>query len=151
MSRQRTLAVELSAGLPSNISTSETLAVGVFTDEPRAPGAAALGERLRALCEQAAAEGEFKGEEEATLLIHAAGERGDGSRRVLLVGLGSHVDFTRAALRRAAGVAVHAARASRSRALHFVLPPSGEPSRGALAALAEGAHLGLYDNGFYQT
>jgi len=46
MSRQRTLAVELSAGLPSNISTSETLAVGVFTDEPRAPGAAALGERL---------------------------------------------------------------------------------------------------------
>src|SRR2546421_10566466 len=147
MSRQRTLAVELSAGLPSNISTSETLAVGVFPDDPRAPGAAALGERLRALCEQAAADGEFKGEEEATLLIHAAGERGDGSRRVLLVGLGSHADFTRAALRRAAAVAV---RASRSRALHFVLPQSGEPSRGALAALAEGAHLGLYDNGFYQ-
>src|SRR5207248_2803609 len=94
--------------------------------------------------------GEFKGEEEATLLIHVAGERADESRRLLLVGLGSHADFTRAALRRAAAVAVRAARASRSRALHFVLPQSGEPSRGALAALAEGAHLGLYDNGFYQ-
>ena len=150
MSRQRTLAVELSAGLPSNISARETLAVGIFTDEPRAPGAAALGDRLRALCERAAAVGEFKGEEETTLLIHAAGERGDESRRVLLVGLGSHADFTRTALRRAAGVAVRGARGARSRALHFVLPQSGEPSRGALAALAEGAHLGLYDNGFYQ-
>src|SRR5437764_15021577 len=150
MSRQRTLAVELSAGLPSTNSAKETLAVGVFTDEPRTPGAAALSERLRALCERVAAEGEFKGEEEATLLIHAAGERGDALARVLLVGLGSHADFTRAALRRAAAVAVRAARAARSSALNFILPQSGEPSRGALAALAEGAHLGLYDNGFYQ-
>ena len=96
MSRQRTLAVELSAGLPSTNSTSDALAVGVFTDEPRAPGAGVLGERLRALCERAAAVGEFKGEEEATLLIHVAGERADESRRLLLVGLGSHADFTRA-------------------------------------------------------
>src|SRR5205085_5871209 len=101
MSRQRTLAVELSAGLPSNISARETLAVGVFTDEPRTPGAAALGDRLRALCERAAAVGEFKGGEGTTLLIHAAGERGDDTRPVLLVGLGSTAHLMPTANRRA--------------------------------------------------
>ncbi|MDT5159043.1 MAG: leucyl aminopeptidase [Acidobacteriota bacterium] len=175
MSRQLSLLVELSATVPLSIPASETLAVCVFTDTPRLPAAESFGGSLRDVCERAVAEGEFKGEEETSLLIHAAsaedfgGESNVGSssesnvsggesnatrggvRRVLLVGLGSHADFDPATLRRAAALAVRAARSSRARTLCFVVPQSvGGHAREAVRALAEGAHLGLYRNDFYQ-
>src|SRR5205085_5619955 len=91
------------------------------------------------------AEGEFKGEEETTLLLLAPVGEGGALRRVLLVGLGARGDFDAGVMRRAAGAAVRAARAARMRSLHFVVPSSTD-----VRALAEGAHLGLYENGFYQ-
>jgi leucyl aminopeptidase len=168
MSRQTSLLVELSADIPSATSASETVAVGVFADEPRLPSTEAFGSDLRAVCERAVAFGEFMGEEETSLLIHTAGaagesnegERGRGAsesngghsvvRRVLLVGLGSHEDFDAASLRRAAGVAVRAVCSSTTRSLQFLVPQSDGHEREAVRALAEGAHLGLYDNGFYR-
>ncbi|HZT61186.1 MAG TPA: leucyl aminopeptidase [Pyrinomonadaceae bacterium] len=147
MSRQKSLAVELANELPTKPDANETLAVGVFADEPRLGDTRLTDARLRELCERVVGEGEFKGEEETSLLIHAAGASG-ASRRVLLVGLGSHADFDDAVLRRAAGAAVRAARSARSRSLRFVAPQAD--GRASLSAFAEGAHLGLYDNGLYQ-
>ena len=149
MSRQTSLLVEAGAALPSTTPASVTVAVGVFADEPRVASAEALGGELRALCERAVADGEFKGEAETALLIHAPGGEG-GVRRVLLVGLGSRGDFDTASMRRAAGAAVRAARAARTRALHFAVPQAGGGGHEYVRALAEGAHLGLYENGFYQ-
>jgi leucyl aminopeptidase len=151
MREQTSLHVELGDTLPAAGAASETVAVGVFADGDRLPGTPALGGDLRALCERAAAEGEFKGEADATLLIHApAGEgAGGGARRVLLVGLGSHDDFGAASMRRAAGAAVRAARSARTRSLHFAVPAHGAGGDAA-RALAEGAHLGLYENDFYR-
>src|SRR5919107_4554982 len=104
MSRQTGLRVETAAALPTPTRASETIAVGVFSDDPRPGAADALGAELRELCERVTASGEFRGEEETTLTLHAAAEAGAGgesgtdagragSPRVLLVGLGSHADF----------------------------------------------------------
>src|SRR5215207_958272 len=147
MSRQTSLTVELGAALPAAGGAGGAAAVGVFADEPRLPEA--LDGHLRELCERVTSEGEFRGEEETTLLIHAPAGDG-GVRRVLLVGLGPRGDFDAGVLRRAAGAAVRAARPARTSTLHFVVPVgSVEVGRG-VRALAEGAHLGLYENGFYQ-
>ncbi|MDT7810075.1 MAG: leucyl aminopeptidase [Acidobacteriota bacterium] len=149
MSRQTSLLIELNAALPLSTPASETIAVGLFLDEPHLPVFDSTGEDVRALCERVVADGEFKGEEETTLLIYAPGGEGEGgARRVLLVGLGLHADFDPATLRRAAGCAVRAARTART--LHFIAPPVADDARGMVRALAEGAHLGLYENGFYQ-
>jgi leucyl aminopeptidase len=148
MSRETSLSVELGAALPAMNEAGTAVAVGLFTDEPRLPET--LDGSLRELCERVTQEGEFKGEEETTLLIHApAGEAGGGVRRVLLVGLGSRADFDAGVMRRAAGTAVRAARSARTSTLHFVVP-SSDDATGTVRALAEGAHLGLYENGFYQ-
>jgi leucyl aminopeptidase len=150
MSRQTSLSVELGAALPATNEAGAGVAVGLFADEPRLPETEALGGDLRALCERVTAEGEFKGEAETTLLIHApAGDGRGGVRRVLLVGLGSRADYDTKAMRRAAGTVVRAARSARTRTLHFVVP-SPSDAAGAIRALAEGAHLGLYENGFYR-
>jgi leucyl aminopeptidase len=143
MSRETSLTVELGAGLPATDEAGGAVAVGLFTDEPRLPET--LDGSLRELCERVTAEGEFKGEEETTLLIHAPGGDGGGVRRVLLVGLGARGEFDAGGARRAAGAAVRAAKSARSSTLHFVVPSSAD-----VRALAEGAHLGLYENGFYQ-
>jgi len=70
---------------------------------------------------------------------------------VLLVGLGARADFRPATARRAAGVAVRAARTARVRSLRLVVPrPAEDGGREYVRALAEGAHLGLYENDFYR-
>ncbi|HEX8720462.1 MAG TPA: leucyl aminopeptidase [Pyrinomonadaceae bacterium] len=151
MSTQTGLRVELGDALPPDAGAGGAVAVGLFSDG--APAAAALGGQLRELCERVAADGEFKGEAETTLLLHtqAGGDEArGGARRVLLVGLGPRADFDAAAMRRAAGTAVRACVAARTRSLHLVVPEHSEDPRRAVRALAEGAHLGLYENGFYQ-
>ncbi|HEX7316111.1 MAG TPA: leucyl aminopeptidase [Pyrinomonadaceae bacterium] len=144
MSRETSLLIEPGGAVPATDGAGGAVAVGLFADEPRLPET--LGGTLRELCERVADGGEFKGEEGTTLLIHAPTDEGQGgARRVLLVGLGARADFDAEATRRAAGAAMRAARAARVRALHFVVPSSADAR-----ALAEGAHLGLYENGFYQ-
>ena len=149
MSRETSLSVEIGAALPATNEAGAAVAVGIFTDEPRLPDT--LDGSLRELCERVTADGEFKGEEETTLLIRApAGEGGSGVRRVLLVGLGAHKDFDADVMRRVAGAVVRAARSARTRTLHLVVPMGGVEVGRGIRALAEGAHLGLYENGFYQ-
>ena len=148
MNRETSLTVELGAAPPATNEAGSAAAVGLFADEPRLPET--LGGDLRELCERVTSGGEFDGEEETTLLIHApAGEGRGGVRRVLLVGLGTRADFDPAAARRAAAAAVRAARSARVRTLHLIIPRPDDAA-GTARALAEGAHLGLYENGFYQ-
>ena len=149
MSRQTSFSVELGASLPATHEAGAGAAVGVFSDEPRLPETEALGGELRALCERVTREGEFRGEEGTTLLIHAPAGAGGGVMRVLLVGLGSRADFDAGVMRRAAAAAVRALRSARIRGSHFVVPAPADAAV-AVRALAGGAHLGLYENGFYQ-
>jgi leucyl aminopeptidase len=161
MNKPNRLNVELSRALPSQTSGAEAFAVGVFADEPHLPGAEILGQNLLQTCEQLVSGGDFKGEEETSLLVHASTApdvetETEGAapvlRRLLLLGLGSHADFGPDVLRRAAAMAVREAREKHVRALHLVLPEAGEASApGMIRALAEGAHLGIYENDFYQT
>jgi leucyl aminopeptidase len=155
MSTHKSLSIELSDNLPAG--ARETLSVGVYSDGERQPATEALGGSLRGLCERVVSDGEFDGEEGTALLIHARadgdaarvapGERAASALRVLLVGLGARADFDASALRRAAGAAV---RAARTRSLSFVVPDAGGEARVRVRALAEGAHLGLYENDFYR-
>jgi len=167
MTQQRSLAVEPGADIPAS-AVDETLAVCVFADAPRLPDAPRLG-ALRRACEEAVAEAGFEGEEGDTLLLHtsAGGAGGEGedrgeaagqatgepvlSRRVLLLGVGNHSDFDAHVMRRAAGAAARRARRARGGSLRLVLPEVvGANARESARAAAEGAHLGLYENNFYQ-
>ncbi len=139
MADENFLAIELSAKLPPD---ADAVAVCVFEDEP----GAADGE-LGELVESFRRDGEFKGEEGTSMLVHAAGT--NGARRLLVVGLGERADFDAGAMSRAAAAAVRRARAGRIRQLNFVLPSSGDGRR-MIRAASEGASLGLYDNAFYQ-
>jgi leucyl aminopeptidase len=173
MIQQHSLVVESGIDIPASVPARETLALCVFADAPHLPDAPRLG-ALRQICEEAIAEAGFEGEEGATLLVHAASadgadqagakNSGDGAtsdkaagneagraRRVLLVGLGEHADFDAHVLRRAAGAAARRARHKSGGSLRFVLPETlGADLRALARAAAEGAHLGLYENGFYQ-
>jgi leucyl aminopeptidase len=161
MKKPNRLNVELSSNLPDKPSAAEAFALCVFAGEERPLGAQLLGESLSRTCEQLVAEGEFKGEEETSFLFYSSTERDGESEdegakhsasRLLLVGLGARTDFDADTLRRAAGMAARDARDAHVRALHFVLPVESESDSSVmLRALVEGAHLGLYENGFYQT
>jgi len=148
MNTAANLSVEIINAAPSSADALSATAVCVFTDDPRLPDAERLDPALREVCEQAVASGEFKGEEGTTLLMRAGAE-GGGLRRVLLVGLGTRADFGAPALRPAAGAAARAARSAKLKELHFFMP-AADDAPSLARALAEGAHLGLYDNGFYQ-
>jgi leucyl aminopeptidase len=125
----------------------EAVAVCVFTDEPRvgfAPDDAVYG-----IVDNLLRDGEFKGEAETSLLIHAASLNGDGARRLLLIGLGAHADFDAKTLHQASAMAVRRAREGHIKHLHFItLPTDATPH--LTRALVEGAVTGLYDNAFYQ-
>jgi leucyl aminopeptidase len=177
MSQPHSLAVEAATKIPSTAAADETLAVCVFADAPRLPDAPRLG-ALRRACEESIAEAGFEGEEGDALLVITSITADDGdedttsggvadedgetsgegradangaARRVLLVDVGAHSDFDAHTLRRAAGLAARRARRPRGGALRFVIPEVVGGDAAALArAAAEGAHLGLYENGFYQ-
>ena len=129
----------------------DAIAFCIFADEPRLSVAATLDDGLRRSVEQLLGAGEFKGEPDDAALIHVRGETPSSAGRVLLVGLGRRADFDAAALRRAAGLAVRRAREARVKHLQFMLPGvGGIDLREHVRVAAEGAHLGLYENDFYQ-
>ena len=144
MSKPHSLSIETAAAMPPP-SPREVVAVCVFRGEPGRTGAS--GEVLRAV-ERILDEGDFKGEADSTLLVHAA--TGEGARRLLLVGVGARAGADPAALRRAAATAVRAARSARAARVNFITP-AGHEGPGAAGAVAEGAILGAYENGFYQS
>ena len=158
MREQTSLLVELGDTLPAAAAAPETLAVGVFSDGERLPATRALGGDLRALCERVTADGEFDGEAETTLLIHASGAKARRMREVAAraacssSGLARAETSTRPRCAARSAAAVRAAAQARTRAAPLVVPRTDggvEVGRG-VRALAEGAHLGLYENGFYQ-
>ncbi len=170
MKPPETLSSRLSINIATQIPTmtlQEAVAICLFTDEPHLstppPGENAV---WHPICEQMIADGEFKGEAETSLLIHASladaagrsksvkdasSDGANRAQRILLVGLGEHSDFDAAVLRRAAGMAVRKARAAHVSHLYFVMPEEGGVAPvESLGALAEGAHLGLYNGDLYK-
>ncbi len=152
MPPSKTLHVELADGHAPG-ANADAIACCIFTDEPRLSVAAKLDDAARRTIEDLLRAGEFKGEADDAVVIHAsdAGTR-HGARRLLLVGLGSHADFNSAALGRAAGIAVRRAREARVRHLQLMLPgAAGSDAAELVRVAAEGAHLGFYENDFYQS
>ncbi|HYG08783.1 MAG TPA: M17 family peptidase N-terminal domain-containing protein, partial [Pyrinomonadaceae bacterium] len=133
-------------------TNADAIACGIFTDEPRLSLAANLDDASRRTIEDLLRAGEFKGEADDALLIHTSDAgAAHAARRVLLVGFGSHADFCPPVLRRATGVAVRRAREARVKHLQFMLPRVAQGDAPELVrAAAEGAHLGCYENDFYQ-
>ena len=150
MNNPGNLTIDILTEVPNEDSASQAVAVCVFAEEPHLAGAGRLNGHLRQACEQAISEGEFKGEAETSLLLRVGGADGGVVRRVMLVGVGARAEFDAGVLRRAAGVAVREARAARVRQMDFLLPQAEDEVAPLVRALAEGAHLGLYDNDFYQ-
>jgi leucyl aminopeptidase len=144
MSKPHNLTVETAAALPPS-SPREVVAVCVFQDEPEPMNAS--GEVLRVV-RRILDEGDFKGEADSTLLVHAA--TGEGTHRLLLVGVGARDEVDAHALRRAAATAVRAARNAHAARVNFIMPAGHEGPR-ATGAVAEGSILGAYENGFYQS
>jgi leucyl aminopeptidase len=144
MNTRKNLSIEIATKAPAP-QAGEGLALCVFADEPRvshlpADVSGIVGELLR--------DGEFKGEAETSLLLHAADING-GERRLLLVGLGAHDGLTARTLNHAAGMSVRQAREAGLKRLHFILPASVDAAA-TTRAVVEGALLGLYENDFYQ-
>ncbi|HYP00659.1 MAG TPA: leucyl aminopeptidase [Pyrinomonadaceae bacterium] len=148
------LQVKLADALSATDPTIDATAFCIFKDKPHPSLASTLDEAERRAVEDLLRAGEFEGEEDEAALVYAsgAGASGAGARRFLLIGLGSRADFDAGALRRAAGLAVRRARDSRVRHLQFMLPDSGVVGDTAQLSRAatEGAHLGFYENDFYQ-
>ena len=144
MNNPHSLHIEITEHLAA-ATKDEAAVVFVFEDEPRVK---VLDDQLRRACDEAIRSGEFKGEDETSLLFYAPMDAG-GARKLLLLGLGTHADFTPAVLRRAASTAVRSARGAHLRRLSFVLPETSDAPFGP-RVVAEGALLGLYENDFYQ-
>jgi leucyl aminopeptidase len=144
MTNQNRLSIEINDQLPPS-AANEALAVCVFTDEPRV--ASILDGEVQAVVDDLARDGEFKGETETSLLLHAANAH--DTRCLLLIGLGARADFNANSLNRASAIAVRRARASHIKHLHFIMPSFDGASR-MTRAIVEGALLGLYDNAFYR-
>ena len=147
------LQVALTDNSALDPATPDATAFCIFTDAPRLSLAAALDERLRRTIESLLAAGEFTGDDGEAALIRLADANSQGAGRglLLLVGLGRRADFEPSALRRAAGLAVRSAREARVKHLQFMLPEVASGNESELVrAAAEGAHLGIYENDFYQ-
>lgn len=144
MNTSADLKIEIAHEIPA-MAQGSALAVCVFTDEPRASGTNSWADSF---IEQLLDDGDFKGEADTSLTLHTTLPEG-GRGRLILAGLGSHADLTTAALSRAAAMLSRRARESKVSHLYLALPPIMD-GRHAVRAAAEGALLGLYDNGFYQ-
>jgi leucyl aminopeptidase len=144
MAKEKNLKLEIIKELP-RLRESEALALCVFEDEPQLSGAS--GDVLKAI-ERILRDGEFKGEAETSFALHDAELR--EAQTLILLGCGKNDGAADSHLfSKAAATAVRMARSSHVRHLYFVLPGVHDGERTARAA-AEGATLGLYDNGFYQ-
>lgn len=147
-------ANKLQVSLTDNLAPDPTVdatAFCLFTDEPRPSVAATLDAELRRALENLLGAGEFGGDADDAIIIHLSDANSAGAHRLLLLGLGSRADFDSAALRRAAGLAVRRAREARIKHLQFMLPDfGGGDALEHVRAAAEGAHLGSYENDFYQ-
>ncbi|HKP72307.1 MAG TPA: leucyl aminopeptidase [Pyrinomonadaceae bacterium] len=149
MQHSKGIQITLAEHAATQTAPTDAVAVGIFTDEPHLSAATTINDALRRTIESLAHDGEFKGEEDECALFHFS-DPATGVRRVLLVGLGSRAEFGAATLRRAVGVAVRRARESRVKRLRFVLPEGETPSE-LVRVVAEGAHLGVYENDLYQS
>ncbi|MDQ3820765.1 MAG: leucyl aminopeptidase, partial [Acidobacteriota bacterium] len=141
MTKQSSLTIEVKTELPQ-LAEGEAVAVCIFEDEPRLSN---IGGALLKAAEDVVRGGEFKGEEESSLLLHDA----ESHSTLLLLGLGQHQSVNHALLSRAAGTAARQSRSSHIKHLYFILPALNDSERAA-RAIAEGAALGLYDGNFYQ-
>jgi leucyl aminopeptidase len=114
---------------PGRTTDADTIAVGVFDGEPpELPAPAELSELLTS--------GEARRSFKALALAHA------GGKRWLLVGLGTHKDFTPERARVAAAVVSERARELSTRTLCWEAPADGGPE--VAAALVEGTILADY-------
>src|SRR5436853_6441086 len=144
MANQNNLKFELKTKLPQ-LAEGEAVAVCVFEGERQQLSGASDG--VIQTIENVMQSGEFKGEEETSLVLHDA-ELG-GAHTLILLGCCKQSDECLSSFSKAAATAVRMGRSSHIKHLYFILPTINDEEH-AVRTLVEGATLGLYDNGFYQ-
>jgi leucyl aminopeptidase len=141
------LNIEITTSTPQP-KPYEAIAVCVFEDAPHVAHEA--DQTLARVSEEVVRGGEFKGQADTSLFFYASdGTNHSGTRRLLLLGMGSRADFDHTQLRRAAGMAVREAHKAHVRHLYFLSPQIGEAEK-MVSAVSDGALFGLYDGGLYQ-
>jgi len=145
MSKQSNLKIEVANELAPSASAT-AIAACIFENDSSLSHAS---DEVLAVIQEVLGSAEFKGEEETSLLLHTARSLSVATNRLILLGMGEHVDDDPHALRHAAATAVRIARQVRVSQLNFILPACKD-ERLMTRAVAEGALLGLYENNFYQ-
>lgn len=125
----------------SSLNKTEAVAVCIFQDEPRFSGNV---EAIKETVESILNDGEFKGEEETSLIVRTQ------ETKLILIGCGKHEEFDVRALNHVAGAAVREARDANVKKLFFVLPDAVSDKSSDAQIATEGAIMGVYENGFYQ-
>ncbi len=139
------LNIEIASEFSQTSTGSTAIAVCIFTDQPPSLNGAAAH-----LPDDFLYEGEFKGEAETSLLLHAKDANGT-KRPLLLAGCGALDELTPLQLSRAAGMAARVARTAHIKHLYFLLPATADEAARMARSVAEGALMGLYDGDFYQS
>ena len=106
-------------------------------------------EAVRGAASYVLSTGEFKGEANETLLLHAP--EGLAASRLLIVGLGKASKADVHVVRKAAGTAVRFAKPRGLRSLAIVAPESNFDAAQSTRAIAEGAILADFDSDTYRT
>lgn len=128
----------------------QAIACAVFKDEKADEGFLkelddAAGGLIRSVIESE----ELKGKEGDTVYLHLSGGA-TKARRLLLIGVGERDAFKAPQISQFAGTATRALRSKNIKSIALVARIEGDPERVA-AALAEGAHIGLFDPDKYRT
>jgi leucyl aminopeptidase len=148
-----------------NVAPRDIIALCVFGANARAAELCQADDTTLEVVRRLISEGDFKGDEGESLLIHASAHA--HARRLLLIGMDARGDDTRLSdgddarnprrcdedarsVRRAAAAAVRRATEAKAQRLFFILPALDDAATIARAA-AEGAILGSYANDFYQS
>lgn len=120
----------------NSINKNEAIALCIFKDEPRF---SVQIDSVKEIVESIVKDGEFKGEEETSLLVRTK------DWKIILIGCGKHEDFGVAELNHAAGAAVREARDANAKKVFFMLPENADAQ-----IATEGTIMGVYENAFYQ-
>jgi len=133
---------------PVDVAT-DLLAIPVFDDGiPGSEAAKAADAKLGGLLAAAAADERFEGKAGQSLTLHTHGKL--AARRVVLLGIGKAAAFDAADARHLAARAAKLAGASNSKSFALVAPTGRDDER-FLQLYVEGALLGRYKFGRYQT
>lgn len=127
--------------------SGDLIAFGFFTDSETVVWPADLAELPQAwdgILPELISDAKFQGKAGTSLTVRLSPK--SPIKKIMIVGLGTIVDFTLDTLRRAAATVAKSARKDRANSVGIYLPIYGDDSAQSTQALAEGIYLGLHQD-----